>query len=138
MKKIRNAINIITTFFKALNLGTRFALAMVEAESKIFEHGKLQGISYSEIQDQWVYCLFRDQHVIVLSEIIASAKSLEFWAKIPDHQKVKFVDDVVVLRCNSSQEMKRLVRNIEENFAEATGYSNGLKVITNMDWKKVE
>lgn len=91
----------------------------------IFGDSKLQSRSYTSIIDDWVAFNFVNQIVIVLTNINVQVKNIDFWAKIPVEQKIKFMEDVVILRCKDKSEMMMLIGNIGQDFAEAKGYIDG-------------
>lgn len=132
--KVIKILDTLSAFYKALLFGIKFAL---QTEIRAFGNTKLQGISYYEIIDQWVNCFFKNQYVIILTNVRVETKNIAFWAKLPNNYKIQFVEDVIILRCKDKSEIEMLVRNIEEEFAEAIGYANGTRCITNIDSKEV-
>jgi len=98
-----------------------------------FGKSKLHSLSYSSIIDSWVFLHFHGQTVIVLTNINVQAKNIEFWAKIPPEQKIKFVNDVSILKCKDRREMFKLLGNIGQDFADAKGYIDGIEVASNME-----
>jgi hypothetical protein len=97
------------------------------------EHKKLAGFDYLDILHVWVKSEYAGAHVIVLTEINAEAKDVEFWARIPKGQALEFLKDVVVLYCKDMSEIEKLVPSIGTKFATAYGFCDGNLVLTNKE-----
>lgn len=96
---------------------------------------KLEGFDYPSILIEWAKSKYPGESIVVLYDINTSAKSLEFWAKVPAVSRGPFLKDVAVLRCKDHTEMSRLVRNIEPAFASAIGISKLAYIYNTMEGK---
>lgn len=93
--------------------------------------GRLQGYSWLEILTLWVRTLYPADHVVILTNVNASAKGVAFWSRLPKSKVENLLQDVVVLRCNDRAELFQLVEAVTSNFADSYGFSAGQFVISN-------
>lgn len=98
---------------------------------------KIEAYSWVEVLSTWVKHAHPSEHVIVLTNLEASAKGVSFWARLPRDRVDDLLQDVVVLRCKDKPEVFRLIDSIPPAFAEAYGFSAGQILETNFE-KDVE
>jgi len=113
------------------SLSNKFVKTRLEGFRKPYE--KLQGIDYIDIISEWVNTKYRFEHVIILININVQAKNIEFWANVPQTHAIQFLKEVVILKCKDKSELQRLVQNTGLDFAEAYGYSGGVRIIDNKE-----
>lgn len=104
----------------------------VVEEALVKSSGKLEAYSELEVLSVWVRRLYPTSHVVVLTNLDASAKGISFWSRLPKDQVEHLLKDVIVLRCKDKTEVFRLVDSVEATFADAFGFSFGQLIETNI------
>lgn len=98
---------------------------------------KIEAFSWSEVLVIWVRYTFPGQHLVVLTNLNASAKGLSFWSKLPKETINNLLQDVVVLTCKDKNSMFKALDSVPNDFADAFGFSDGELVDTNLGSKLV-
>ena len=95
------------------------------------ERHKTEGFSWDTLLQQWVLTHYPKDIVIALTDIDVSAKPYTFWSVMSKPEAIAFTKDVVILRCRTLEEMKRITDSIPVGFAMATCFCNGNQVYSN-------
>lgn len=94
---------------------------------------KIQAFSWIEVLSTWVRYMHPGEHLIILTNLEASAKGVSFWARLPRDRVEDLLQDVVVLRCKDKPEVFRLLDSIPPQFADAYAFSNGQFIESNFE-----
>jgi hypothetical protein len=92
---------------------------------------KVKGYLFEDLLLAWVKINFSGQRVVVLTDIDVNAKSASFWDKVPHYNRQAFQDDIVVLHCDTDDNLLDLTDSIDNSFAVAYGFKNGNLVTWN-------
>ena len=95
------------------------------------ERHKTEGFDFQDIIQQWILNLHPEGIILVLTNIDVGAKPYAFWSVMSKPEALAFTKDVVVLRCHSLEEMKRICDSIPTKFASAQAYCNGNPIYSN-------
>lgn len=87
--------------------------------------GKVSGFPLKEAIEDWIKFNLRTGCHVVLWDINLDAKPASFWRTIPEHLRIQFTSDIVVLSCKDHQEASNLCTVIETSFANACAVSGG-------------
>ena len=68
---------------------------------------------------------FKNEAIVVLTNLDTSVKPGEFWFKVPLHYRKHFLNDVTILICKEPMEVYDLCDSIEPRFATAYGFIRG-------------
>lgn len=94
--------------------------------------GRVQGFTCDEVLGDFLESRYNVGYYVVLHDVRHDARGPDFWKKIPQATALHFTYDYVVLSCSDRSEMETLVRNIAPNFATATGFESGRRILDNL------
>lgn len=92
---------------------------------------KISAFSWMEVLSTWVRRTYPGDHLVILTNLDASAKGVSFWARLPKDKVEDLLQDVVVLHCKDKPEVFRIVESIPTHFADAYGFSASELIDTN-------
>lgn len=106
-------------------------------EVGIFEEAarkhKVKGYSIKEVLYQWVEHAFRNDIVIVLTDINVEMKSTNFWRSIPVIERRELLKDFPVLFFPDIHKARSVLTSLNEDFATAYLFDRGKLVGVNFD-----
>jgi len=76
-----------------------------------------------QIIADWMESHCRGKPCVVLYDINVELKHPAFWLKIPKDRVIELTKDVVILYCDSNQEMDDLLQAIDPLFASSLGFT---------------
>lgn len=92
---------------------------------------KIEGLGYEDIIADWVSVYKPFGAYIVLSDVNAGGKPVNFWSKIPKSSWQQLIRDVVVLEMPDVGKMKEVLEGIPRDFAKAQCFNNGIQILDN-------
>lgn len=95
----------------------------------VFEHAalknqdKVEPFSFPELLTTWVKYTYPNDNLVILLHLVAEAKGISFWSRLPKEKVKDLLNDVVILHCKSKAEVFNMLENIPDSFADAYGFS---------------
>lgn len=95
---------------------------------------KVDGYFLGDILQDWVRSHGTGKPCVILYDINVELKRPAFWLKIPKDRIKELTKEVVVLNCDSNQEMMDITISIDPLFATALGFSeDGQLIFSNQE-----
>lgn len=94
---------------------------------------RVTGLYMQELLCRYARSVFPGECVVALWDIDHYQRGQDFWTRMPSKNARHFLRDVVVLRCDSRQQMLDLLYGIPSKFASACAIANGIVVDDNLD-----